>query len=424
MKRLLVGLVATALAGFAAAQADAAEYVYVESNIQQTNGNSILAFKRRDDGSLSSIGAPFPTGGTGVQDTTFIFGPYDSDTNIVTDARRRLLFAVNSGSDSIAVFRINKDGTLRAIPGSPFPSGGVNPVSLSIVGNTLFVANQNGDLGRLRTQLPNYTALRIAADGSLSPLKDSPSTLLGGKAKIDVAWGSSPSVVYPVPGTNLLFGADFRAGLLQSFRFDVTGRMRQNPPVALPVNPAIPDFVAQDLRLGNFPLGIISHPKENLLYVGFVVTNELGVYSYNPLGNLSFVKTVPNAGIAICWLRTNKSGTRLYTSNNGVSGLNLPNDVFSTVSVYDLSDPETPREIQTLQLAGMGNSVQLELSSDEKNLYVVSQRAIGTIPAGVGNALHNFSIRRDGTLVENHAPINLKVPVGTQPQGIGVFTDD
>jgi hypothetical protein len=332
-----------------------------------------------------------------------------------------LLYAVNSGSDSIAVFHINTDGSLKAIAGSPFPSGGVDPVSLSVVGDTLFVVNQNGDLGRIAAVLPNYTALHIAADGSLSALGDESRGAQQGKSTINIAFGSSPSAAYVVPGTRLLFGADFRAGLLQSFQFDSAGYLHQNPPLALPPNASIPAAVSQNLRLGEFPLGLISHPGRPLLYVGFVVTNQLGVYSYDAQGQLSFVRAVPNSGVAICWLRTNRSGTRLYSSNNGVSGAKLPTDAFSSVSVYDLSDPQTPREVQNLQLAGMGNSVQMELSADGRNLYVVSQRAIGIIPPGQGNALHDFTIRTDGTLIENHAPISLDVPVGTQPQGLAVY---
>jgi hypothetical protein len=144
------------------------EYVYVESNLQSANGNSIFAFQRNSDGSLSPLGgSPFLTGGGGVQYTGFVFGPYDSDQNLVVDSRRRLLFAVNSVSDTIAVFNVNSDGSLKAIPGSPFPSGGTNPVSLGLAGNNLFVVNKNGDYARMSSLQPNYTALQIASDGSL-----------------------------------------------------------------------------------------------------------------------------------------------------------------------------------------------------------------------------------------------------------------
>ena len=49
--------------------------------------------------------------------------------------KRRLLFAVNGGSNTIAVFHILADGGLRAVEGSPFASRGVNPVGIGLRGD-------------------------------------------------------------------------------------------------------------------------------------------------------------------------------------------------------------------------------------------------------------------------------------------------
>ena len=70
---------------------------------------------------------------------------------------------------------------------------------------------------------------------------------------------------------------------------------------------------------------------------------------------------------AICWLRTNRSGTRLYTTNTGFGDT-------STISVYDITDPDDPKEIQNVTLIGQGNATQFELSTDEKHLFAMSQR--------------------------------------------------
>ena len=86
--------------------------VYTETN---DVANAILAFRRDGEGRLTLLpGAPFPTGGKGVVDPSFKLGPLDTDQNVVIDHDRRLLFAVNSGSNSIAVFRIRPhDGSLE-----------------------------------------------------------------------------------------------------------------------------------------------------------------------------------------------------------------------------------------------------------------------------------------------------------------------
>ena len=77
--------------------------------------------------------------------------------------------------------------------------------------------------------------------------------------------------------------------------------------------------------------------------------NKLGVYQYKHDGSLRFIRAVPNNGAAICWLRTNRSGTRLYTSNTGTN----------SITVYDLSDLETPRQIQDFVLSRLGNVLQI-----------------------------------------------------------------
>jgi 6-phosphogluconolactonase (cycloisomerase 2 family) len=377
----------------------AKEYVYVESNIKTSNGNSVYAFERQPDGSLKQVqGSPFATGGAGVQDESLKVGPSDSDQDIVTNSDHSLLFAVNSGSDTIAVFKIKNDGSLQAVEGSPFWSGGTNPVSLAFTSNYLVVVNKNGDFARMSNELPNYTVFHVTLDGKLSPVEHS---------TVDVALGSSPTQALLVPGTDLVFGADFLGGLLQSFRLSFDGYLRQRGPLGLPAS-EFPDPTAPRL-----PLGLWSHPNQPLLYVGFVTVNRLGVYSYTANGRLKFLRTVPNSGQAICWLRTNRAGTRLYSTDTGTN----------SVSVYDLSQPEEPREVQNVVLSGPGNVLQFSLSDNERYLYALSSRGSANIPEGQGNRLHVLQIEGDGSVSElvNDA-IDFALPPGTRPQGVETVT--
>src|SRR4029079_140150 len=101
-------------------------------------------------------------------------GPFDSDQNVITNPEHTLLFAVNSGSNSIAVFHIRADGSLVGVEGSPFPSGGINPVSVGLSNNILVVVNKNEDPHQDTTQsLPNYTAFRVTPQGKLIPIPQS-----------------------------------------------------------------------------------------------------------------------------------------------------------------------------------------------------------------------------------------------------------
>ena len=382
------------------------DYVYVETNIKTPNGNSIAGFVRGANGELQPIpGSPFLTKGAGTQDPGISLGPEDSDQDIISSPDRNLLFAVNSGSDSIAVFHIGENGALTPVEGSPFPSGGNDPVSLGLSGNTLFVVNKSGDFGRPSAILPNYTTFQVAADGKLTPTSDSTNdSSRRFQSTVSVAVGSSPSQALAVPYTNLLFGADFLGGLLQRFQFDGNGGLHQLTPLALPAS----EF--SDTTTPRLPLGLTSHPRYPFLYVGFVTDNKLGVYQYGNDGSLRFLRTVPNSGTAICWLRTNRAGTRLYSTDTGTN----------SVSVYDLSDPENPVQIQNLVLSGPGNVLQFSLSSDEKYLYALSSRGSTSIPEGQGNMLHILTINNEGTVDENVSPVVFNEPNDTRPQGVAV----
>jgi 6-phosphogluconolactonase (cycloisomerase 2 family) len=138
----LMLLTAGALAAAGELQAwggESSDIVYAESN--SPAGNAILSFKNDGSGRLTFLNST-PAGGTGVYDPSFALGPFDSDQNLLVSRKRSLLFAVNSGSNSIAAFQIRSDGSLIAVSGSPFPSGGSNPVSVGLLDDTLVVVNK------------------------------------------------------------------------------------------------------------------------------------------------------------------------------------------------------------------------------------------------------------------------------------------
>ncbi len=390
----LIGI--TAAVGFAGGPSGV---VYVQSNIGDVPGqNSILAFQRNAQGKLSPLpGSPFLTLGTGVTPTLDL-GPFDSDQNIITNDDGNLLFSVNSGSNTIAVFDILNNGALVHVKGSPFLSGGINPVSVGLAGSFLCVVNKNMNPGQdPGGLLPNYTTLRVNPQGRLIRVPF---------AAVEVPLEASPTQALTDPSVQLLFGADFFGELLQSFQILPNGRLFQNPPQSLPDS----EFQGINAAVPRFPLGMQRHPEEAILYVGFVTINRLGVYTYDETGNLEFVRSVPNEGQAICWLITNQLGDRLYSTNTGDN----------TVSVYDLSDPLEPVEIQTLRLAGADASpFQLGLDPTGRFLHVVSQAAApGQGPEA--NALHVLKVDASG-LLEQVDRVVLPSPGGSRPQGILAF---
>ena len=375
------------------------DVVYVESN--DPNGNAILAFQRHPDGSLTSLpGSPFPTGGAGVT-PSFNLGPFDSDQEIITNPSHTLLFAVNGGSDTIAVFAIGAEGSLTPVAGSPFPSGGSNPVSLGLAGDVLCVVNKDEDPDHPGQILPNYTSFRVTAGGRLIPIP---------KSTVYDENGSDPSQALIAPGDRLLFGADFLGGALRSFEITSSGRLQARA--------LLPPPAAEFADTGNpaLPLGLAVHPTHPILYVGFVTINRIGIYHYNSAGALRFVRSVPDSGSGVCWLLVNHGATRLYASNTGDP----------SVSVFDLTEnPSEPIEIQKVNLHVFAGSnpggFQFALDPTGSFLHVVTQQssASSTVAA---NALHVFSVGPEGKLTEvPSSPTLLPVPNLTRPQGVVAF---
>ncbi len=399
---------------------DDPDIVYIESNL--SSGNSILAFRNDGSGNLSFIGST-PAGGKGVYDPTFSTPPRsgtnDTDQPIQISSDRRLLFAVNSGSNSVAVFHIHSDGSLQAVLDSPFPSGGSQPVSVGLKRDVVVVANKDQDPRQNPfLVMPNYTSFHLDDDGKLTPIPDS---------TVSVAYNSSPGQALAASLGDLFFGADTLGALLHSFRIDEDGRLRENPPIAAP------NSVYGGLPVPHFIIGLQTHPTLPILYVGFTLAHKLGVYRYTvgrgrgqeggddreegdqkPGGTLSFVRPAENSGAGICWIMVNRAGTRIYTVNT----------FDSSVSVYDSTDPWNPAEVQHLRLVNnLGGVGVLALDRSEQFLYVLAQR-LETFSQPFSNGIHVLKVGADGTLTEvagSPTPVGPFINGDTTVQGIAVY---
>lgn len=389
-------LMALAMVIAARTPAWSSDVIYLESN--STAGNSIFAFKF-DFTTAPTLISITPAGGIGVFDKTFALGPFDSDQNLIENPEGTLLFAVNSGSNSIAVFCINSDGSLTAVDGSPFPSGGSDPVSLGLKGDILTVVNKDQDPAQNANLVqPNYTTFRVLPNGVLVPIDHS---------TVSVAYGSSPSQALIASRGSVVFGADFLGGLLQSFRLYEDGRLRQNLPQALPDSV----FAGQTALHG--PLGMRTHPYLPILYVDITLINEVAVYTYDGRGRLSFVRTVTDSGAAPCWAVVNRAGTRLYATNTGDN----------SVEVYDLTDPFNPVDIQHFVMEDTtGAPFSTVLDESDHWLFVSSEQSTATATTAA-NAFHTLKVGADGMLTEPFPPTVLPIggSVPVQAQGITVL---
>lgn len=129
------------------------KFLYIQNNDPLEGQNAILGYRRLADGSLVALpGNPFYTGGTGVNnDTHAKLGPNDNDTPLTVTPDGRSLFAVNTHSNTIAAFDVRSDGALQHVKDSPVSSHGIAPNSLSVSGKTLLVSNRNEDYHQLES---------------------------------------------------------------------------------------------------------------------------------------------------------------------------------------------------------------------------------------------------------------------------------
>jgi 6-phosphogluconolactonase (cycloisomerase 2 family) len=386
--------------------------VYVETNNPAAGQNAVLAFRRSpSDGGLTEIGS-FKTGGTGQINLPKVIGPDDSSQEVVSTSDGQFLFAVNQGSNTVTSFRIDRDGRLDRI--GVFDSGGVQPDSIGIAGQALYVSNRGDSaVGHPGTVAPNITAFRIDDDGVLVPIANSTVTF---------PVGTSPSQnlisrdgrflfadIFAIPGSTAPEG-----NTLAPFQIQPGGNLQPAPGgnVGAPVSPPL-------------LLGADTNPNQQIIYAGLTAVNQIAAFTFDKTGQLSFVGTSPDQGAGPCWITVSANGKYLYSGNTGTD----------SVGVFSLADPLHPVQIQEFVLGGshappgspagqlQSNVFQLALSPDGHTLYAISQSTNATGSFAQGNQLHVLKVAADGTLTEPSGPIllsNVGVPGGAHPQGIAV----
>jgi 6-phosphogluconolactonase (cycloisomerase 2 family) len=366
----------------------------------------VIALDYGHTGSLLPIAArEFPTRGTGEayvrgQST----GVFAGDQQITLSSDGRFLLAVNQGSDTVAVFRIDhRTGALRHVPGSPFKSGGNGPIAIGVSGSRVVVANKGLDPGAPPPGSGNIVSFRLSRAGRLTKVSTVPAP--GGP--IDAAISPNGSVV---------FSSEFFAFSLHVLHLAANGTLANGPAGQFQFDPAVtqgrsapPGFPPQAVGL---PFGIGVNPKHPYVYYAGAVAQRIGIYRYAPDASMTFVSAAENAGaLATCWLVVTPDGRHMYAANTASQDL-------GAWSISPAGDSLTRQQI--LPLAERGAPSNVALATGARSLFTLVLHDDTDAPLdnpADGNFIESYSIGSDGRLrAHNVAP--LPVHFSSIPEGL------
>ena len=190
-------------------------HAYVNDNA--AGSNTVAAFDRHADGSLTAMpGSPFAIGGAGLG------AGLGSQGAIQVSPNGRFLLAVDAGSNQISVLHLTGRGIPEPV-GDPVSSGGVQPVSIAINRFGLVYVANVGNGGS------NYTGFFLTPAGRLIPLPHTTVPVPDGSGVGDVLFNSTG---------DRLVGTRDTTSLIDSFTVRLDGTL-----VAAPGSP----FMGQGL---------------------------------------------------------------------------------------------------------------------------------------------------------------------------------
>jgi 6-phosphogluconolactonase (cycloisomerase 2 family) len=383
MRTLLrVSVTAVLLAGFAAVPAVASAhpdhrsqvvgYVYVNDNTAPAN--AVTGFARHRDGTLTALpGSPFATGGAGTATGLASQGALQSADH------GRYLLAVDAGSDQVSVLRVHRDGQLRLVRSGPVASDGAKPVSIAVHGRLVYVANSGPGASNYTGFVLTRHGRLVALPGSTFPLPDT---------------ATPGDVLFNGDGTRLV-GTRVGTDEIDSFAVGFSGRL-----TAAPGSP----FAAQ----GPGPFGSEFRPTDPTeLYVsnahGGTAAGTVSAFRDGAAGTLSSIGSspFPDRQTAPCWVEISHDGQFLFTVNTAQP----------SISRYAIGSDGSLALLGSTsfkEAAGLA-PVDARLSPDGDSLWVVG---------GGGKVVSAFAVQ-GGDLTElTSSPTAL--PADSAPSGIVV----
>jgi 6-phosphogluconolactonase (cycloisomerase 2 family) len=318
-----------------------------------TNGadnNEVIAFDRSANGTLAERNH-FDTGGRGSGGVT---DPLESQGSLTLSQDHSLLFAVNSGSGTVSVFKV-LGSTLLLVDKEA--TGGSAPVAVAQWNNLVFVLNQGGP--------GSVVGFRLGGGGPLQRIKNSTAFLSG-----NATGGASISIS---PDGQFVLVTERLANTIDAFRVQPNGTLG---PIVVDANPAPGTF---SLAFAPNGKAIVSETGP----AGASGASAVSSYGVGADGKLTPVsQSVPAFADANCWNVLTPDGTRVYTSNAAsasISGFNIAKDGTLTGIGSTVVGNNPPGS----------TNLDIAVTADGKYLYTTNS---GTGSVGI------FRIESDGTL--------------------------
>jgi 6-phosphogluconolactonase (cycloisomerase 2 family) len=361
-----LGILLVAVLGSSAARLEAQGLpgaVYVMTN--QSSANSIAVFSRMSTGSLRAVGT-FPTGGTG-------FGtggdPLASEGALILTDDGHFLLACNAGSNDISVMQVTQSGLAMV---DRVPSGGTEPVSITLYKNLAYVLNAGGT--------PNITGFALSPEGGLTMIPGSTQPLAGGTS-------AGPAGISFTPDGAFLAVTEKGTNLIDTYIVDQNGVA--SAPISNPSN-------------GMTPFGFAFGRTDSLIvseaFGGGANEGAASSYRIADSGDLVTVSgSVPDTQTAPCWVAVTNNGRMAFLSNTGTG----------TISSYSVGADGSLTLLKAVAgFTGASSApIDMALSANSKYLYVLSA-AQGTVSA--------FQVETNGNLMRLASTAVGRVPMGSQ----------
>jgi FHA domain/Lactonase, 7-bladed beta-propeller len=433
----------------AIAQGPAVGWIYIDANTPTPNQNAVVAIPYNQAGfPMVQNAKSYPTGGTGSAwlPPPNAVGTEAGDHQVLLSPDNSLLFAVNQGSNSIAVFHVNsQNGALTPVAGSPFSSFGMGPIALGYSNGNLVVANHGiiapFNPGGPSPPGPSYlVSFKVSPSGALKELSTTapdPDGLIDATVSPDgntiVTSGLFPEIRKLVPPAP----PEFNPQLLRSVSVSSAGTLTPADQTSLPrqfwanLKGHVPFFFPPPLFPVLFGLAFNPDPTKKFVYVNATIAGRVAVYDYSNPASLQLASTTKNPQAGSCWMTVSKDGRFLYNSDSGSQ----------TVTVYAISADGSKLTLKgSVPLKSTGTADTLALDPTGKWLYVIGKFNDADAPRPQGlhgnpvpgpvpvsnaplssNYLDAYKIDPSTGMPSEVAPVKLPVPATNLPYGVAVL---